>query len=536
MIDWVIEELRYKATVFEETGVVNVFNGDVIKSDIAIPSSVKETLQRAVRNLENVPDIYKDYHPGSDGKVLDLVHPSLYPLIYGRSRVLSGRLIGLEDCIENCGNGDVIQIRPEEEAELVAHDNWNTNWNSNWSLYSRNFQWLPCEVDIAGEDGSAKYVKFHGNSFHANNVRITSYINNLHPQQDPEIYSTIENVLARAIPLWDMTLTPLGNCLYYPRIEYELKFDPDPDAIPLEEKMKMLPRAEGERDDDYYPRLEIWENEMRRAVQPEPGPFCPPAEAESLERFFEPGTHNLKPENQVDLKRDYSHRGLQVIVKLANIELTPEKPSYDGGTWHVEGQLNEHICATALYYYDSENITESRLAFRQQSSTHEADEASYPQDVHRWLTEIFGCKNNEPSVQEVGSVVCSEGRLITFPNILQHKVLPFRLADPTKKGHRKILALFLVDPNIRIISTANVPPQQRDWWRDEVEKQASTSGKTLAKLSPEIKDKIFVEVEGFPMSMDDAREVRLRLMEERSNRAEQDRDSFKQHGFNLCEH
>jgi len=46
-------------------------------------------------------------------------------------------------------------------------------------------------------------------------------------------------------------------------------------------------------------------------------------------------------------------------------ELSPEKPNYDGGSWHVEGQLNEQICASALYYYDCENITESHLAFRQ---------------------------------------------------------------------------------------------------------------------------------------------------------------------------
>ena len=41
----------------------------------------------------------------------------------------------------------------------------------------------------------------------------------------------------------------------------------------------------------------------------------------------------------VDLKRNGARRGLQVIVKLANIELTPEKPMYEGGTWHIEGQL-----------------------------------------------------------------------------------------------------------------------------------------------------------------------------------------------------
>jgi hypothetical protein len=28
---------------------------------------------------------------------------------------------------------------------------------------------------------------------------------------------------------------------------------------------------------------------------------------------------------------------LQVILKLANINLTPDKLSYDGGSWHIEG-------------------------------------------------------------------------------------------------------------------------------------------------------------------------------------------------------
>lgn len=41
----------------------------------------------------------------------------------------------------------------------------------------------------------------------------------------------------------------------------------------------------------------------------------------------------------VDLCDKFGERGLQVIVKLANIELTPEKPNYEGGTWHVEGQM-----------------------------------------------------------------------------------------------------------------------------------------------------------------------------------------------------
>jgi hypothetical protein len=145
---------------------------------------------------------------------------------------------------------------------------------------------------------------------------------------------------------------------------------------------------------------------------------------------------------------------------------------------------NEHICATALYYYDNENIAPSRLAFRQQSSRDECDDLNYPQDQHEWFWEVFHCVNNLPAVQQVGAVLCTEGRLLTFPNILQHQVQPFTLADPTKNGHRKILALFLVDPGIRIISTANVPPQQRDWWSEGVTRSFAKSGKAFDKLSP----------------------------------------------------
>lgn len=40
---------------------------------------------------------------------------------------------------------------------------------------------------------------------------------------------------------------------------------------------------------------------------------------------------------------------VQVIVKLANIILTPEKPEYPGGVWHVEGMENERIASSAIY-------------------------------------------------------------------------------------------------------------------------------------------------------------------------------------------
>ncbi|KAG8904243.1 hypothetical protein FRC01_008816, partial [Tulasnella sp. 417] len=62
----------------------------------------------------------------------------------------------------------------------------------------------------------------------------------------------------------------------------------------------------------------------------------------------------------------YSIQGkkVQVIVKLANIHLTPEKPEYPGGNWHVEGMANERIVASGIYYYDCDNISSSHITFR----------------------------------------------------------------------------------------------------------------------------------------------------------------------------
>lgn len=113
MADWVIDELRYKAKNFKATGMITVYNGDVVKSDTAVLPELKEALQAAVKELEDVPEFSKDYHPGSDEKVLDLVHPSLFPLVYGKTRVLSDSLIGLDNCIESCGKGEVVPVRTE---------------------------------------------------------------------------------------------------------------------------------------------------------------------------------------------------------------------------------------------------------------------------------------------------------------------------------------------------------------------------------------------------------------------------------------
>lgn len=154
----------------------------------------------------------------------------------------------------------------------------------------------------------------------------------------------------------------------------------------------------------------------------------------------------------------------------------------------------------------------------------------YEQDDHEPLAKVFGCPmREEPAVQILGSVQCKSDRLLAFPNTLQHRVQPFKLLDPTRAGHRRFLVLWLVDPNYRIASTANVPPQQQDWVAPA--SSDSLSDRDLAAESQEMgkerpRDSL--------MSLETAKALRLELMQERTKLMPSVEDGFD--GYNLCEH
>ena len=141
MAEFAIKELRHKAKLFEETSMTSVFDPGVMKSDNAISNDTKQRLQNAVKLLEDVKESDKDWHPGSGGKVLDLVHPSLFPLVYGYSKILEDSTVDLGDPVASTGLG---LTAPEQET-IVSDISYGNN------AISYKFQWLPCEVEI-GKD------------------------------------------------------------------------------------------------------------------------------------------------------------------------------------------------------------------------------------------------------------------------------------------------------------------------------------------------------------------------------------------------
>jgi len=137
--------------------------------------------------------------------------------------------------------------------------------------------------------------------------------------------------------------------------------------------------------------------------------------------------------------------------------------------------------ASGIYYYHSENISESRLAFRQA-----VKEPMYEQGDNRGVREVFGLEGDEALNQPLGSLITQADRCIAFPNLYQHQVQPFELLDKSKKGERKILVFFLCDPAEPVVSTATVPPQQLSWFKHSGE--SSTHRRVLREATPLIDD------------------------------------------------
>ncbi|OKI61728.1 hypothetical protein AMK15_17960 [Streptomyces sp. MJM1172] len=433
-VRYVLAELAHYAALRDgRTGVeVSAVDG-VWQSDALVDGELRSRLREAVRVLEQVPEAEKDWHPGSDGQVLDLVHPSLFCLVNGVS-----------------GGPGRAWLNPTDRCSGYE--------------FSEKFQWLPTDVDVS-EDGD---------------VAFRSYVNNVHPEVHRELASVLPELFARLRPLFENVLTDLRH----PR---PLRIEADPYGWYDSEPKRPEKSAHGD-DEAYAEALSAWELalddwwENRSPVIPDAPDFTPPERPGASDR--------------VDLRG----RRLQVIVKLATIHLTPDKPEYAGGSWHVEGMLNERIVSTGIYYWDSENITESRLSFRAA-----LDDPSYEQNDDNGLREVYGLEDEDALNQTLGSASTPAGRCLAFPNVLQHRVGSFRLTDTTRPGHRKILAFFLVDPSESIVSTSDVPPQQP--WSD-----TST------------------------MTLEQAKEHREQLMRERKFFVAEHNDQLYEREFSLCEH
>ncbi|KAK3690210.1 hypothetical protein B0T22DRAFT_499692 [Podospora appendiculata] len=571
-----IAELRDKAAFFKKTGLIHALDSDgntIVKSDVQVGADLQERLRLAFEKLqaEQASDI--DWHPRSGDRVQDLVHPSMYPFVYERSSFLHEPTVGVTNALDSVGKGETITAMQTKTVRTQFDFGLTVGGSSiPDDFWSDKYQWLPADLAFQ-DDGKVKF---------------TSYVNNLHPNKHPEIYQTIEGLVDLAIPLWDQCLRELNRQddpqrpgVAASRFKLPEKSNNEDDDLwePFDPKLvenvevklgryaisNYIQNHDGVLEQRPYPEENIidpvilaqakvhctWEK-IRDPIIPEPDEFAPADYAAMTS----------------SIRDRFKDSGLQIIVKMATIELTPTKNEFPQGGWHVEGQMNERICATALYYLDSDNVTPSHLSFRMRTTTYQEDDLQSvaEQDGYHYLERVYGASfSNDACIQNYGSVETRQGRMLAFPNTFQHRVSPFKLIDPTRPGHRRFIALWLVDPNQRIISTANVPPQQQDWWTEAV----FGSGKTanLGQVPDEVlqllaeegvaKDLPKEKLEGLRsrlpnevmdmvrkqgvkpaglMTVEEAKEHRIKLMDIRSRFHDRSEAGWNAETYSFCEH
>ncbi|KAG8802142.1 hypothetical protein FRC16_010313 [Serendipita sp. 398] len=244
------------------------------------------------------------------------------------------------------------------------------------------------------------------------------YITNIPPTKPfLPLLSLIEHSIGKFIPLFEHTLTALHRANPMRK-----------DQTPLMNLVKALAR-------------------MKRTKKMKP--YLP------SEKFKHKLPNGILPENRVSLK----DRKIQVFIKLTRLELTPEQPVFAGGEWSSEGSQEDHIVACGSVVLEQHNVTEGRIRFRMAVTrpnlgVDDPDSAAFF---------YWGKRRGSTLNQEIGSVVMKLRRLIVYPNIYQHRISSFKLVDPNFSGHRTILSISLVDPEISVLSTADIPPQQASW-------------------------------------------------------------------------
>ncbi|KAJ5767254.1 uncharacterized protein N7511_004870 [Penicillium nucicola] len=552
--NWCIQELRDKALMFTQKGYILTFNADsgVCKSDLMVTSDLQKMFQDSFDQLFN-----QDLRH-SDESTIDLVDPSLFMLAYGQTAVLSqgGRVDITKESISVPTTGLNVHVPPNPETFQEIDDP---------SPWSEKYQWLPCEVKFLSHEGTDVRITSYINNLDPQHSQAYAAIEKLiglslkpwndvlkkgtlsrYPLRiktfgfeaiDPDkIWGTFQprNWKKKSLSqtwtqdTWADYCMKAKEYLALPELDQKYRVrhqEPDEPEEPDDILGSVQPWiCEDWKWEDFWVKPVEWKWERLNTFKyPEAG-ISYTYEDWKKGKTTKPVIGKRKDcsscldvdhvYQSISLQDDFREKGLQVIIRVSSIDLTPAKPSFEGDKdFHVEGLLNEHIVAVARYYYDVENISDARISFQQKDDLDPYECRVGPDAMHK----IFGLPpfdRNEygpEKLQILGSVATQHGRFLAWSNTLRHKTRPFTLKDMNRPGHQRFVSLFLVDPHYRICSTRNVPAQQHDGWRDTVYDELGTS----ARLPQEVADVIMEQIGDWPISLAEAKRWKEESEEER---------------------
>lgn len=328
-------------------------------ADGLVSGALIERLRKDVKQLIELEPV--DYHPGSGTRVRDLVHPSLFPYIEGRS-VLSNPALG------------------RRKKKDPSRDRFGRPFERS------RYQWLPTPFQIAA-DGS---------------VRIDSYINNLDRARHAAAYDDLAALFSTALPLIESVVGYVEHTKFWVEDCEDIDHEGDlPEKV--NKKQKPAPRA--------------------------------------------------------------SLRGRELLVIPKIVEYRLGAGETHEGVWHVEGMSHEHIIATCVYVLDRDPALEGGdLAFKRAYTIEEAGRLFW--NVDQCRPAPLDRLVDEGTIP-LGRVATPEGRLVVFPNSHIHKLSALSVAAGASEARRRVIVFWIVDPDVTIPSTRDVPAQQGVLPREE---------------------------------------------------------------------
>ncbi|KAJ2059270.1 hypothetical protein GGI17_004511 [Coemansia sp. S146] len=448
-----------------------------------------EMLKRYATIFENVPNRQKDWHPDVRSHMLNLIDPSLYPLVYYQSWLCRqsstsaqaplmsdmpvecpGSLRMWREMLSDASGSDsayyLSPILPQKADYVESAYDYDSEYDSDRSASgeqcasssseeeseadeqygpytSPNFCWLPSKFRV-DENGA---------------VTIESYINNLHPVKHAALYPIIASIFSKFLPLLERVVTDLVH----------------PRNPGVELSLYECYKHDGQS--------QCQDLVVGHILNLQPKPF-------------------VAPKRPINLYKLHGRR-LQAIVKLSSIELSPEAPSYSSEDWNLVGLANERIIATGIFFYDVANTIWCGLEFPEALHAKLYPQYNFEYDAMCFANGLsIEYSDSTHSVsQELGGVDIYDGQCLVFPNIHQYQMPKLTRVNATRPGHCKMLTFYYVDPSTRVPSTEIVPTQQKDWWMEDV--LSSEPFRSLPLLAI---DGIMNEVD-YPFSLDVAKEL-----------------------------
>lgn len=161
--------------------VVDKVEGVVIRDDLLDSTLVENLMVGVDRLIESQGE--PDFHPNTNGVVLDIVHPSLYPYVRGITKVINEPIDSRGDppAVSDRENAGSSADGSESDVSSPRKDRWGRRYEDS------KFQWLPSVFEISGSGTCA----------------VKSYINNLPMENNVELVAALERLFEAFVPLFE---------------------------------------------------------------------------------------------------------------------------------------------------------------------------------------------------------------------------------------------------------------------------------------------------------------------------------------------